>query len=204
MSGMILSWISISISMMALWRAAEYDRFAWLWICVGSLLGIAIYLPIGLYGHVFLDVIYLIFAFYGYQLWAIFPIRVMNRFQRSYLLVSIIVASICTVQILELCSSTDAWVDALNLVTGCAGLALMVLSFLEQWVVWIIHDAMTLVLNIRAGLWLLAVKKMIYLIFAFRGYIRWLDKYEQNACATPLLSEAGQASSRLLADIFID
>jgi len=27
---------------------------------------------------------------------------------------------------------------------------------------------------------------------------------EENACATPLLSEAGQASSRLLADIFID
>jgi len=38
------------------------------------------------------------------------------------------------------------------------------------------------------------------------GFCEWkiMNNIEQNACATPLLSEAGQGSSRLLADIFID
>jgi len=37
-----------------------------------------------------------------------------------------------------------------------------------------------------------------------RVYEKPANRLEQNACATPLLSEAGQSSSRLLADIFID
>ncbi len=84
-----------------------------------------------------------------------------------------LIITVLCVYVLEHSASKDPWVDSFSLVSGVIGMMMMSLRRIEQWGIWIIHDIFNLVLNVRAGLYIVAGKQFGYLFLAYRGYRIW-------------------------------
>lgn len=77
----------------------------------------------------------------------------------------------------------SAWLDSTSTVISIAANALMVMRYREQWLLWIIVDAVTVVMWLRTGDNIMTAMWAVYLINAIYGYINWskLSKKEEAA-----------------------
>lgn len=75
--------------------------------------------------------------------------------------------------ILDSIGGNATLLDSMSTVFSVAANVLMVLRYREQWVLWIIVDAVTVIMWIIAGDFLMTAMWMIYLINAVYGWITW-------------------------------
>jgi nicotinamide mononucleotide transporter len=75
--------------------------------------------------------------------------------------------------VLDYLGGTGTLLDSASTVTSVVANALMMMRYREQWLLWIIIDAITVVMWLIAGDLIMVTMWSVYLINAFYGYYNW-------------------------------
>ncbi len=134
------------------------------------------------YGEVMLNAIYYLPSqFVGYYLWNKHQDKKTNKVKGKKLSLknSIILILLCAIgilgykYILDLLGGNSTLLDSASTVISVIANSLMLLRYREQWLLWIIIDAITVVMWILAGDFIMVTMWLVYLINAFYGYYNW-------------------------------
>lgn len=134
------------------------------------------------YGEVMLNCIYYLPSqFIGYYLWNKHQNKKTKKVEGKKLNLknSIILLLICITSIfgykfiLDLLGGNSTLLDSASTVISVIANSLMLLRYREQWLLWIIIDAITVIMWIMAGDFIMVTMWFVYLINAFYGYYNW-------------------------------
>lgn len=189
-------WLDIFTTILGLiYILLEYKASIALWI-VGIImpaLDIYLYYSHGLYGDAGMAVYYTVAAVYGYAVWKFgkkknqkegmqMPI---THFRRKLILpttIFFVVAMAATYYVLT--NFTDSTVPLLDSFTNAlsfVGLWALARKYIEQWLVWIIVDAVSCYLYISKGIPFKAGLYGLYVVIAVLGYMKWKKMMKANS-----------------------
>ncbi len=161
----------------------EYHASIWLWP-IGILMpAIDVYLfaTSGLYAYAGISVVFTAVAVWGLWQWrhggarqdgrsiSFMPVRVM--------LISALATAVLTALVhYVLITFTDSQVAVLDSLTTALSLVAVValaLKFVEQWLLWVLVDAISVVLLMHQGLFVRSGLYALYVGIAIMGYCKW-------------------------------
>lgn len=141
------------------------------------------------YGEVMLNALYYLPSqFIGYYLWN----KNSNEengdvkgkkltLVQSLVLVGFITAGVFGYKIvLDCLGGTGTLLDSASTVTSVVANALMMMRYREQWLLWIIIDAITVAMWLLVGDFIMVTMWAVYLINAFYGYYNWTKIAKEN------------------------
>ena len=141
------------------------------------------------YGEVMLNALYYLPSqFIGYYLWN----KNSNldngdvKAKKLTIVQSIILVGLITVGvfgyrfILDYLGGTQTLLDSASTVTSVVANALMMMRYREQWLLWIIIDAITVAMWFLVGDFIMVTMWAVYLINAFYGYYNWTKIAKEN------------------------
>ncbi len=182
----------------------EYKANVWLWP-VGILMSIfyvVIYLNGKFYADAFLNMYYILANIYGLAVWS-YKLRKKEQIKKredfkisktpsKKILPIILVAVILWIVIyLILYKFTDSPVPiGDSFTTSLSIIAMWMLSqkYLEQWILWIVVNVVSVGLYFWKGLHPTAVLYCIYTVVACLGFIKWRKLYNEDLMNTKVLS----------------
>lgn len=141
------------------------------------------------YGEVMLNALYYLPSqFIGYYLWnkhtnletKTTKGRKLNILQSLILVVLIIVGVFGYKLVLDWLGGTQTLLDSASTITSIVANALMMMRYREQWLLWIIIDAITVVMWILVGDFIMVTMWAVYLVNAFYGYYNWTKIAKEN------------------------
>lgn len=74
---------------------------------------------------------------------------------------------------LDKLGGNSTWLDSAGTTFSLIANLLMVLRFREQWILWIIVDAVTVIMWAMAGDWIMTTMWLVYLLNACYGFLTW-------------------------------
>ncbi|WP_396162441.1 nicotinamide riboside transporter PnuC [Flavobacterium sp.] len=150
---------------------------------VSTLIYVYILLEWKLFGDFIINIYYSVMSILGWYLWTRkkngateFPISVMNR--KDYLISSIIFAGTLLFVALvyyffDKFTHWTAYVDTLTTALFFAGMWLMAKRKIENWLLWIVADIISVPLYFYKGLTFSSIQFLLFTIIAILGYIEW-------------------------------
>lgn len=194
---MALEIIGTLIGLVYLWL--EYRASIYLWIA--SIIMPAVYLFVyydaGLYADFGINIYYLLAAVYGWWVWKYgnkekqgeeLPITRMPRGKwkmaaAMYLVFQLFIAWI----LIRYTDSNVPWCDAFTTALSMVAMWMLARKYLEQWLVWIVVDVVSVALYLYKGLFFTAGLYALYAIIAVYGYWNWKNMMEQKKLQTERL-----------------
>ena len=188
-------WLDIVTTVLGLiYIVLEYRASIALWI-VGIImpaLDIILFWEHGLYADFGMAIYYTLAAAYGYLVWK-FGIKhnqngdeemPVTHFKRRLIWPSAIIFFIAWFAIYEiLINFTDSNVpvlDSFSNALSIIGLWALARKYLEQWVIWIVVDAILAELYIYKGIPFKASLYALYVVIAVMGYFKWKKLMTKN------------------------
>jgi nicotinamide mononucleotide transporter len=150
---------------------------------VSTLIYVYILLEWKLFGDFIINIYYSIMSILGWYLWSRkkngateFPISEMNR--KDYLISSIIFTGTLLFVALVYCffdkfAHWTAYVDTLTTALFFIGMWLMAKRKIENWLLWIVADIISVPLYFYKGLTFSSIQFLLFTIIAILGYIEW-------------------------------
>lgn len=140
------------------------------------------------YGEVMLNALYYLPSqFIGYYLWNKHSDQEDNlegkKLSFWFSVILILIITICVYgykMVLDLLGGTGTLLDSASTVTSIVANALMMMRYREQWLLWIIIDAITVVMWLMVGDYIMVTMWAVYLINAFYGYYNWTKIAKEN------------------------
>lgn len=165
--------------------AVRRNRWAWAFGAVSSLCLVGLAAGARLPLQAALQAVYVVMAAYGFWHWTrsagtSAPVRIVRWSSRSHVLALgiVVVATWGLAPVLE--AYTDAASPRLDaLVTGLSLLAtyMTARAVLENWIYWLVVDAVSLVLYGSQGLRFVALLYAVYFVIALVGLRQWWGQY---------------------------
>lgn len=185
----ILQWMAFFFSVLYVIFAAKEEKICWLFGIISVVLYFFIYVApeVRLYSDALLQVFYFGMSIYGWVNW--------NRMQESEEVISItrwnwkdhLVAILIGLAGLFLLgwfwsfmNAALPYVDAMTTSFSIIATYMVVKKILENWLYWIVIDAVCIVVYLHRELHLTAFLFLIYLIIAIYGYYRWQSKLSRQ------------------------
>jgi nicotinamide mononucleotide transporter len=84
---------------------------------------------------------------------------------------------------LDIPASTIIYWDAFTTAASIVATWMLARKILEQWLVWILVDAISMILYIYKGLFLTAGLFLVYSLLAILGYFEWKKAMTSNGTA---------------------
>lgn len=182
---LILQIVGIILGLLYLWL--EYKAHIGLWI-VGLIMPCIhgyLYFISGLYADCAMNGYYILAGIYGWIVWAKgtktdnlkqeqnqichTPLHLLPKIISTYILVHIAIYFF----LVELTNSTVPFGDSLTTALSIIAMWMLSRKFVEQWLVWIVVDAITVGLYFYKDIPYTAGLYALYTILAFVGYLRW-------------------------------
>ena len=150
---------------------------------VSTLIYVYILLEWKLFGDFIINIYYSVMSILGWYLWSRkkngateFPISVMNR--KDYLISSIIFTGTLLFVALvyyffDKFTHWTAYVDTLTTALFFVGMWLMAKRKIENWLLWIVADIISVPLYFYKGLTFSSIQFLLFTIIAILGYIEW-------------------------------
>jgi nicotinamide mononucleotide transporter len=150
---------------------------------ISTLIFIYILYNFKLYGEFIINIYYSVMSFLGWYLWSRrnngqeeFPISIMNS--KDYKISAIIfIATLLFIafiyQFFDKFTDLTAYVDAFTTALFFVGMWLMAKRKIENWIVWIIADIISVPLYFYKGLTVSSLQFIVFTIIAVLGYIEW-------------------------------
>ena len=174
----------------------EYRASVWLWLfgIIMPALDIYLYWSHGLYGDAGMACYYVLAAIYGFAIWKFkktrntheeLPIIKMPREKYLPVAVCFFLAWGVTYYILiRWTNSTVPLQDSFTNALSFVGMWALARKYVEQWLFWIVVDAVCSVLYIQKGIPFKAGLYGLYVVIAVVGYFKWMKmrkitKYEK-------------------------
>ncbi len=194
---MTLDWLDILttiLGLMYIWL--EYRASVWLWLfgIIMPALDIYLYWSHGLYGDAGMACYYVLAAIYGFAVWKFkktcktheeLPIIRMPRDKYLPVAACFFLAWGVTYYILiRWTNSTVPLQDSFTNALSFVGMWALARKYVEQWLFWIVVDAVCSVLYIQKGIPFKAGLYGLYVVIAVVGYFKWMKmrkitKYEK-------------------------
>jgi nicotinamide mononucleotide transporter len=178
-----LELIAAALGLIAIYLQIKQRVWYWPVSIVLVSLYIIVYIQAKLYADMSLQVYYLIISFYGWYHWLFgkredpgekLPVRCVSRRLASYLLLASIAFFIAISFILVNFTDSDLpyW-DAFTTALSFVATWMLARKIIENWLVWIIVDAVSVGIYIYKGLYPTVVLFTVLTILAIVGYRAW-------------------------------
>ena len=179
---LVLQIVGVVLGLLYLWL--EYRANTWLWIvgaimpCVHGLL----YYRSGLYADCAMQVYYILAGLYGLVAWLVGHKRKDNPLRIAHTPLRLVFPLVATYGALHiiiyyiLLSFTDSTVpfwDSMTTAMSVVAMWMLARKYVEQWLVWLVVDAITVGLYLYKGIPLTAGLYTLYCVLAVAGYLRW-------------------------------
>ena len=150
---------------------------------ISTLIFIYILYNFKLYGEFIINIYYSVMSILGWYLWSRrnngqeeFPISIMNskEYKISGLIFTVTLLFIALVyHFFDKFTDLTAYVDAFTTALFFVGMWLMAKRKIENWIVWIIADIISVPLYFYKGLTFSSLQFIVFTIIAILGYIEW-------------------------------
>lgn len=192
-------WLDIATTILGIaYLILEYRASIALWIVgiVMPAMDVYLYWQHGLYGDAGMAVYYAIAALYGYAVWlfgkkhgqAAGEAMPITRFPRRLLLrtcgVFFVVWAAVYYVLVSYTDSTVPLLDAFTNAMSFVGLWALARKYIEQWLFWILVDAISCYLYVVKGIPFKAALYGLYTVIAVMGYYKWKSMMIQNNTST--------------------
>ena len=186
-----LEIIGTLVGLIYLWL--EYKASIWLWVAnvVMPAIYVMVYYEAGLYADFGINIYYLIISFYGIYYW--WKGRKQSRTEQTkkreeelpithtpmqtwkqLLIVSIALLVVIAFILIQYTDSTVPWMDSLTTALSIVAMWMLARKYVEQWLVWIVVDALSAGLYIYKELYFTAGLYALYTVIAYFGYKEWI------------------------------
>ena len=179
----------VIVGLIYLWL--EYRASVWLWAAsiVMPAIYIFIYAESGFYADMGINIYYLVASIYGWAAWLRRgddeqPLKITHTPRKMILPLTVVCASAMVVITYVLVNYTDSTVpygDSFTTALSIVALYMLARKQAEQWLVWLVVDAVSCALYIYKGIHLTAALYGLYTVLAWIGYRRWIKMIEEDA-----------------------
>lgn len=187
-------WLDITTTVLGfIYIVLEYRASILLWLVgiVMPALDVALYYSHGLYGDAGMAVYYTLAAVYGWAVWKFakkrkqkegeaMPVTFMPKWLYTPMTLFFVAAWVGTWFVLShYTGSTVPVLDSFTNALSFVGLLTLARKYAEQWLFWIVVDAVSCYLYIVKGLPFKALLYGAYVVIAVAGYRKWVKMARQ-------------------------
>lgn len=187
------------------WFEYHADRRVWITSIIMPMISLYVYFSRGLYADFGINIYYLVMAVYGYIHWthaahhstsapqpdapkAHRPVTHMPVSLLWYMVPSFAVIWYAIWFLLVTITNSNVPVpDSFTTALSIIGMWMLARKWVEQWIAWIVVDAVNIGLYIYKDIYFYATLYAIYTVVAFAGYAKWKrmaasEQCELNGC----------------------
>lgn len=182
----ILQIAGLLLGLIYLYLEYKANKNMWLVGMVMPMISTWIFFRKGLYADFGMSCYYFVMAVYGYIVWS-FGISPKRNEKTEHLKIrsvstrvavgSLVVMNLCWVVLYYgLSRFTDSTVpipDAFTTAASIVGTWMLARKYVEQWIVWVVVDAVSTCLYIYKGIPFYALLYAVYTVIAVMGYFKW-------------------------------
>jgi len=172
-----LEWIAVSSSIIYVILAARKLIYCWLFAFISSALYVYICLSANLYLESVLQLFYVVMAVVGFLLWNKSESEEIIKWPAKYHVINLSLSTLTVLLFGYLFSvytdQANPYVDASTTVFSLVATFMVTKKVLENWIYWIIIDAVSVYLYFSRDLHLTAVLFVIFTVLAIVGYVSW-------------------------------
>ncbi|MDE6437054.1 MAG: nicotinamide riboside transporter PnuC [Muribaculaceae bacterium] len=180
---MVIEIIGFLLGLLYLWWEYHADRRMWIVGLVMPCISMWVYYTKGLYADFAMNIYYLVMALYGFTAWSRhlkkdkpeLPIRHMSgRVILGTLGAFIPVYALIAAWLVFLTDSNVPYADAFTTAMSIVATWALARKYIEQWIMWVLVDAVCTGLYIYKGIYFYSALYAIYTVVAILGYRKWL------------------------------
>ena len=172
-----LEWIAVCSSITYVILAARKLIYCWLFAFISSALYVYICFAANLYLESVLQLFYVVMAVVGFLLWNKSDSEEIIKWPAKYHVINLSLSTLTALLLGYLFSvftdQASPYVDASTTVFSLVATFMVTKKVLENWVYWIIIDAVSVYLYFSRDLHLTAVLFVIFTLLAITGYVSW-------------------------------
>jgi len=182
----LLEVVAVVFGILSVWFARKEN----IWVYPTGIINVLIYVYLcffaGLYADMGINAFYFVMSVYGWYNWSRkdaeshhVPISKLSLFQWiiSILLIAVAFALIYYI-LLKYTDSTVPLFDSFTTSLFIAGMWLMAIKKIENWLLWILGDLLVIPLFAMKGLVFTSVQYIVFLVLAVMGYIEWRKRLQ--------------------------
>lgn len=179
----VLELIAVVFGLLSPWFSMKNNILVYPTGIVSTLIYVYILAVYGLLGDLLINAYYFAMSIYGWYVWTrktdpthYTPITTTNRKERIIAIGLFFAAGIFVALIYQVFDKWNVWtayVDTLTTALFFTGMWLMAKKKLENWIIWIIADLISIPLYFYKGLIFSSVLFLIMTIIAIFGYYAW-------------------------------
>lgn len=184
-----LEIVGVVVGLIYLWL--EYRASVWLWLAniIMPAIYIFVYAESGFYADMGINIYYLVASLYGWAVWLrrgdngqqLPIIHTPHRQIVPLIGVAAVAMGVIAYILINYTDSTVPYGDSFTTALSIVALYMLAQKQVEQWLVWLVVDAVCYALYIYKGLYPTAALYGFYTVWAWLGYRRWLKMIEENA-----------------------
>ena len=184
----LLELLAVVFAILYLLLAVRQNILCWAAAIVSTAIFLFIFWEVKLYMESGLQIYYLGMAAYGWYQWRLADdgsnsLQVSVWSARQHLMALTCIALLTVVSGYLLNSGTDARLPFLDSFTTWASVVttfMVARKILENWIYWLLIDAISIFLYLDRGLYFTALLFTVYIVIIFFGWFSWLRSYQQK------------------------
>lgn len=184
----LIEVIAVIFGLLSVWYARKEKILVFPTGIISVLLYVYICLQYGLYADMGINAFYFAMSVFGWYNWTHQDgdtkkreiSKISSKMKIVLLLLFILFFVVIRFVLINYTDSVVPNIDSLNTAIFLIAMWLMALKKLENWVLWIIGDLISIPLYIYKGLVLTSFQYLVFLILAIMGYITWLKIIKQE------------------------
>lgn len=180
---MFLEILGFCVGLLYLWWEYHANPKVWLASVIMPMISLWIYYSKGIYADFAINIYYLLIAVYGYVCWT-FNLKKRKAEERPIRHATARTLWLCggatavlwvllAEVLMRYTNSTVPWSDAFTTALSIVALWMMARKLAEQWLAWLVVDAVCVGLYCYKGIYFYAVLYALYTGIAYFGYRKW-------------------------------
>ncbi|QBZ96883.1 nicotinamide riboside transporter PnuC [Flavobacterium sangjuense] len=186
----VLEITAIIFGLLSVWYAKKDN----IWVFPTGIINTAIYVYLlwkwTLLGDMMINFYYVVMSIYGWYHWTRkkddvveFPISRMNAYEKKVSVLIFVLTIVFVVAVYRFFGKFTHWTSYVDtLVTGIffVGMWLMARRKIENWILWIIGDIISIPMYFVKGYSFTSIQYLIFTIIAIFGYLEWKKTLQQK------------------------
>ena len=182
----IFEWLAVLCALAYVYYASRQKLICWLFALFSSGIYLGLMWSVQLYLEAVLQLFYLLMALYGWRKWLSGQSNNSSiiRWSIQKHLVNIVLSGLVTLFLgyvmSKFTNQASPYMDAFTTVFSLAATWMVAHRILENWVYWIVIDAVAVLLYADRGLFLSSLLMVFYVILAAWGLYSWTKQWKQQ------------------------
>jgi len=180
---MIYEVVAVIMTLFCVFQLNGKNSIGWVYGIIGAAMFFIVFIKEGLLFQSGLQVIFLIQSAYGWWLWSgskkssdVEPKMMKNGDFISHIL-GVTALSIVIVPYIERLGGVNSFLDVLTTLLALLATYYLSKKIIQAWYLWVIINALMIVLFYTQGLWMATSMEIILLIISFNASVTWTTDY---------------------------